>query len=106
MSYTKANYLEADPVAGGMHFLRDELDCDNMGITVLDANPGWTGKSHDHTDDGQEEVYFLAKGAATMTVDGESVVLDAGDAVRVPPDATRQIRNGDVESKFVIVGAP
>ena len=106
MPYTKANYLETDPVAGGMHFLRDELDLDNLGVTVLDADPGWEGKTHDHADEGHEEVYLLVSGAATVSVDGESVVLDPGDAVRVPSDSTRQIRNGDTESKFVIVGAP
>ena len=106
MPYTKANYLEADPVSGGMHFLRDELDCDNLGLTVLDVDPGWEGKTHDHADEGHEEVYLLVKGAATVSIDGASVVLDPGDAVRVSPDSTRQIRNGDTESKFVIVGAP
>ena len=106
MSYTKVNYLEADPVSGGMHALRDELDTENLGLTVLDADPGWEGKTHDHADEGHEEVYLLVHGAATLSVDGESVVLDPGDAVRVPPESTRQIRNGDTESKFVIVDAP
>ncbi len=106
MPYTKANYLEVDPVADGMHFLRDELDTENLGVTVLDADPGWEGKTHDHADEGHEEVYLLVEGAATVSVDGESVVLDPGDAVRVPPGSTRQIRNGDTESKFVIAGAP
>jgi hypothetical protein len=31
---------------------------------------------------------------------------DAGDAVRLPPEAERTIRNGDTESTFVLVGAP
>lgn len=106
MSYTKVNYHETDPVANGMHFLRDELDCENLGLTVIDVDPGWEGKTHDHAEEGEEEVYLLVEGAATVSVDGESVVLDPGDAVRVSADSTRQIRNGDTESKFVVAGAP
>jgi len=34
------------------------------------------------------------------------VVGADGDAVRVPPEATRRIENGDGESTFVLAGAP
>lgn len=105
MDYTKVNSLDVEPIADGMRFLRDPLDCEKLGVTILDADPGWTGKEHDHADDGQEEVYVLLDGAATVTVDGEDVELDAGEALRIPAEATRQIRNGDVDSTFVLVGA-
>ena len=106
MSHTKAHYTDADAVAGGLHFLRDELSCENLGVSVLDCDPDWEGKPHDHAEDGQEEVYVLVDGEATVTVDGEDVELSTGDALRVAPDERRQIRNGDVESRFVIAGAP
>lgn len=104
MSYTKADSRDVEPIADGMRFLRDPLNCEKVGVTILDADPGWTGKEHDHADDGQEEVYVLLEGEATVTVDGEDVELDAGEAIRVGPDASRQIKNGDTESKFVLVG--
>jgi mannose-6-phosphate isomerase-like protein (cupin superfamily) len=106
MSYTKVDSDSVDPVGGGLRFLRDPLSCDNLGVSVLDCDPGWEGKPHDHAGDGQEEVYVLVEGAATMTVEGEAVSLDAGDAVRVAPESERQITNGDAESTFVIAGAP
>ncbi|MFC7081481.1 cupin domain-containing protein [Halorussus caseinilyticus] len=105
MAYTKVDSRDVEPIAEGMRFLRDPLDCEKLGVTVLDADPGWTGKEHDHAEDGQEEVYVLLDGSATVTVDGEDVDLTAGEALRIPPEATRQIHNGDAESTFVLVGA-
>lgn len=53
---------------------------------------------HDPIDEEHEEAYVLVEGEATVTVDEEEVAMTAGDAIRIPPDATRQIRNGDTES--------
>ncbi|PSP72347.1 cupin [Halobacteriales archaeon QS_3_64_16] len=104
MSHSKVNYEETDTTYG-MHFLRDSLGCEDHGVTVVDAEPGWEGPEHEHDED-HEEVYFLVEGEATITVDGEDVSMSTGDAVRVSPDATRQVINGDTESQFVITGAP
>jgi len=32
--------------------------------------------------------------------------MAAGDALRIPPEASRQIATGDAESRFVLAGAP
>lgn len=104
MSHTKVNYDDVEPVGDGLHFLREPLNCEQLGVSVLDCEPNWTGKEHDH-DDGQEEVYVLLEGEATITIEGEDVPMEAGDALRVAPDATRQLHNGEVESLFVIAGA-
>jgi len=106
VSYTRVNYDDVEPVGGAMHFMRDPLECSNVGVTVVECDPGWTGKAHDHAGQEQEEVYVLVEGAATVDVDGDSVELTAGDALRIAPDARRQIRNGDEASLFVLVGAP
>ena len=103
--YTKTNYHDVDDTHG-LHFLRDELNCENVGVTVLEADPGWEGKEHDHDEEGQEEIYLLVEGEATVTVEDEEVDLEEGDAIRIPPAATHQIHNGDVESRFVLIGAP
>jgi len=105
VSYTKVNYEDVDPVADGMHFLRDALECAQLGVTVVECSPDWTGKEHDHGEDGQEEVYLLVEGEATMLVDGEAVEMGAGDTLRVASSARRQIQNGNGESRFVVVGA-
>ena len=106
MSYTSVNYEDVEAVGGAMHFMRDPLECSNLAVTVVECEPGWTGKEHDHSGQDQEEVYILVEGAARVDVDGDSVSLEAGDALRIDPDARRRIRNGDEESLFVLVGAP
>jgi quercetin dioxygenase-like cupin family protein len=106
VSYTKANYQDIEPTADAMHFLRDALDCENVGVTIVDCEPGWTNEEHDHEDEQQEEVYVLVEGEATVTVEDDVIEMEAGDAVRISPDATHQIKNGETDSRFVLVGAP
>ncbi|WP_425499699.1 cupin domain-containing protein [Halorarum halobium] len=105
MAYSKENYGDVEPKAPGMHFLRDALDCDSLGITVVEGDSEWTGMEHDHADGGQEEVYLLLEGSGTITVDGEALPLDVGDAVRVSPAATRNYEFAE-PSRMVVVGAP
>ncbi|MFB6196166.1 MAG: cupin domain-containing protein [Haloplanus sp.] len=105
MSHTLVNYDDVDPVGGGLHFLRDALDCSNLGVSVLECDEGWSGKPHDHADDGQEEVYVLVEGQATVTVEDETVSMSDGDALRVDPAATRRI-DAEESCLFVIAGAP
>jgi mannose-6-phosphate isomerase-like protein (cupin superfamily) len=50
-------------------------------------------------------VYLLMEGAGSLTVDGEKVTLDPGKAVRVDPDATRQLQFAEA-SAMAVVGAP
>ncbi|GAB3310838.1 cupin domain-containing protein [Haloplanus rallus] len=105
MTHELVDYRDVDPVGGGLHFLRDALDCANLGVSVLDVEAGWSGKPHDHADDGQEEVYVLVEGVATVTVGDETVSMSAGDALRVDPAATRRI-DAEEASLFVVAGAP
>ncbi len=106
MSYRKVNYEEVDQVSSAMHFLSDPLETEQVGVTIARCDPGWNSKPHDHTDNGHEEIYVLIDGQATVVIDDEPVEMTAGDALCIPPEATRQIRNGDEESAFVLVSAP
>jgi mannose-6-phosphate isomerase-like protein (cupin superfamily) len=105
MSYDRERYDDVEPRAPGMHFLRDALDCEKLGVTVLEAGEGWDGMEHDHAEQDHEEVYVLLDGSGTLTVDGEAVPLDPGHAVRVDPGASRHLAF-DEESTMVIAGAP
>lgn len=105
MGYDTVSYGDVEPSVPGMHFLRDALDCENLGITVVEADDGWDGMEHDHADDGQEEVYLLLAGEATLDVEEDTIELTAGDAVRVDPDNSRHLAFIDDDSRMVIVGA-
>jgi quercetin dioxygenase-like cupin family protein len=106
MTHTKINTDDVEQVSDAMHFLKEPLECRQVGVTMARCEPGWKGKPHDHTDDGHEEVYILISGAATVRIDDEDIEMESGDAVWIPPEATRQIRNADTESSFVLVSAP
>jgi len=105
MSHTKVDTAEVEPVAEAMRFLREPLDCENLGLTLVEAPAEWTGKEHDHAEEGEEEVYLLTEGDATIVLDGETISLSPGEAVRVSPEATRQLHT-EAESTVVIAGAP
>lgn len=111
MGYETATKTDAESVVpeeyGGMWFLKDELDTDHLGITVLELEPGAKGKEHAHEEDGQEEVYFVVDGEVAVDIEEETVTLGPDEAVRLDPAETRQIHNrGDERAKLVLVGAP
>ena len=106
MTYTKVNYEAVDQVSNAMHFLSEPLETEQVGVTVARCDPGWNSRPHDHRENDHEEVYVLIEGAATVVVDGEEIEMGAGDAIWISPESTRQIRNGDRESAFVLVSAP
>ncbi|MFA1611962.1 cupin domain-containing protein [Halobellus rubicundus] len=105
MSHTKSHYTDGDEKAPGMFFLREELDCENLGFTVVEVDAGWEGMKHDHEDRDHEEVYYLVDGTASLEIDGDTVDLDPGDAVRVAPEAVRTL-TADEDSTLVVAGAP
>ncbi|WP_255169840.1 cupin domain-containing protein [Natrononativus amylolyticus] len=106
MPYRKVNYEEVDQVSSAMHFLSDPLETEQVGVTIARCDPAWNSQPHDHADNDHEEIYVLIEGAATVVIDDEPVAMEAGDAVWISPESTRQIRNGDEESAFVLVSAP
>jgi mannose-6-phosphate isomerase-like protein (cupin superfamily) len=53
------------------------------------------------------EVYFFLKGTAEITVNGETAVVGASQAVYVPPGASQQVENvGGEELLFVCIVDP
>ncbi|WP_435358916.1 cupin domain-containing protein [Haloarchaeobius sp. DFWS5] len=110
MAYTKASTADVDSVMdeeyGGMWFLRDALDCEAVGVTVMEMKPGCKGKEHDHTGDGQEEVYVVVAGKVDVELPDETVTIETDEAIRLSADQTRQLHNPyDEPTKLVLVGA-
>lgn len=111
MGYATASKSEVESVMpeeyGGMWFLKEALDTEHLGVTVLEMEPGAKGKRHSHEGDGQEEVYVVVEGEVTVDLGGDAVTLGGGEAIRIDPGTERQIHNdGDVRAKLVLAGAP
>lgn len=100
---TKTNYNDIED-KNGLYFMRDALEAEKQGFTVLETEGEWEGLEHDHKDDGQEEIYFVVEGSAELETDEETVELNEGDAVRIPSDASRTLRTSE-PSKLVLVGS-
>ncbi|MFC7212114.1 cupin domain-containing protein [Natronoarchaeum sp. GCM10025321] len=105
-THKQVNYQDLEPVSGAMRMLSDSLDSRQVGVSVVRCDPGWRNKPHGHAENGHEEIYLLLEGQATVVIDDEHVEMESGDAVWIPPSSTRQIRNSDMESAFVLVSAP
>jgi mannose-6-phosphate isomerase-like protein (cupin superfamily) len=90
---------------GAVKLAGDELGVESFGLQVLDLPPGFADyPEHDHTDDGQEEVYVVLAGNAELTVDGEHVTADAGTIVRVEAAARRRLVPGPAGVRVLAIG--
>lgn len=92
-TYERVNYDDVEPVSGAIHSLSDSLESEQVGVSMVGCDPGWRNKPHDHSENNYEEVHILLNGRATVVIDDDVVAMQAGDALWIPPSATRQIRN-------------
>lgn len=91
--------------AGSMRRVRAELGVTSFGMQVLDLPPNLTQyPEHDHADAGQEEVYLVLRGSATLEIEGEPVALDPETIVRVGPSARRKIVTGADGARILALG--
>ncbi|RBI59658.1 cupin [halophilic archaeon] len=111
MSYDTVEKTDAESVMpskwGGMWFLKDEINTEHLGFTILELKPGGKGKEHDETSTQQEEIYYVVTGTVDVLLTDETVTLSKDEAIRLDPQECRQIHNrGDELVKLVLVGAP
>ncbi len=59
---------------------------------------------HDHAADGQEEVYYVISGQATLTIDGEEHKLRAGSVAYVPSGTKRRFTTPDGPVQLMAIG--
>ncbi len=90
------------------HGMRGALGVSAWGMNVLELAPHSTGyPEHDHTQDGQEEVYVVLEGTAFLTVDGAETRVPAGTFVRVPPQLKRKfVTKADGAVLLALGGTP
>jgi uncharacterized cupin superfamily protein len=84
---------------------REALGVTAWGMNVLELDPGNAGHpEHDHTGDGQEEVYVVLEGGASLhTPDGVHTLV-AGGLCRVAPEVRRKLIAGEHGARILAIG--
>jgi mannose-6-phosphate isomerase-like protein (cupin superfamily) len=76
------------------------------GMNVIEIEAGCMGyPEHDHLKDGQEEVYALLRGSATLQAGGKEWPMEQGTMVRVGPDTRRKFVPGPKGAVLLALGA-
>lgn len=90
---------------GAFKRVRAELGVESFGIQIIDLPPDFENyPEHDHSSDGQEEVYLALRGDAEIEIEGERSPLDADHIARVGPGVKRKVWPGPEGVRLLIVG--
>ena len=94
--YTVAKIDDIEAIyGGGFKRARSALGISSFGLQVIDMPPSFEGyPEHDHSSDGQEEVYATLAGGGEIEIDGERHPIDSGHLVSVMPGTKRKIHPG------------
>jgi uncharacterized cupin superfamily protein len=75
------------------------------GMNVIEMAPGAsTYPEHDHAEDGQEEVFFVARGSGTLRAGDSERQIETGELVRVGPREKRKWIAGDSGVTLLAMG--
>jgi uncharacterized cupin superfamily protein len=87
--------LESYKGEGQFRYAGKTLGVKAWGMNLLKLPQGWAGyPEHDHAKDGQEEVYVVLEGTATLEAGGERFALQPGTLARVGPNQKRRLTPG------------
>jgi mannose-6-phosphate isomerase-like protein (cupin superfamily) len=106
-NYTVKRIDDMEAVFGGaFKRARAELGVESWGMQVMDLPPNMDEQypEHDHSDDGQEEVYLPLRGTAEIEIEGDRYQLDPDTMVRVGPGVKRRIRTGSEPCRLLALG--
>jgi mannose-6-phosphate isomerase-like protein (cupin superfamily) len=102
MAYSIAS-LEELGEGYGFRKIRKPLGVTAFGVNALVFPPGYEGPNHYH--DTQDELYFVHRGTATFSFDGEEHEVPEGGIVHVESTTHRMIRNsGEDDLVLFVVG--
>jgi mannose-6-phosphate isomerase-like protein (cupin superfamily) len=90
---------------GSFKRARAELGVEAFGMQVIDMPPNVDQyPEHDHSEDGQEEVYVALRGSGEIEIDGERHPLDPETMVRVSAGTKRKIYTGEEPLRLLALG--
>ena len=104
--YAAKSIDEMEAIHGGaVKLAAAELGIESFGMQVLDFPAGFEHyPEHDHSADGQEEVYVVLRGSAEFEIDGERVPIDTGRIVRIGPSSRRKLYPGESGVRVLAIG--
>lgn len=91
-------YYQGDNAIAGIHFryAGKALGLKTLGANLLELGPNCTGyPEHDHERNGEEELYVLVSGQATLQAAGREWSITPGTLVRVGPSEKRKFVTGE-----------
>ena len=90
---------------GAFKRARAEMGISSFGMQVMDIPAGADQyPEHDHSEDGQEEVYLALRGSGEIEIEGERFPLDTETMIRVSPGTKRKIWPGDDGVRVLALG--
>jgi len=90
---------------GAFKRARAALGAESFGMQIIDMPPNYEKyPEHDHSEDGQEEVYITLRGGGEIEIEGERHPLDADHASRVGPGVKRKVWPGPDGIRMLIIG--
>ncbi len=105
-NYTVKKIDEMEAIyGGGIKRARAELGVESFGMQVIDLPPNYEHyPEHDHSQDGQEEVFVVMRGGGEIEIDGERFPLDSDHLARVAADAKRKLWPGPEGVRVAAIG--
>lgn len=103
-----AAVVHADDVEashGVFRALTDPLGVSGFRVNRLELAAGAEGPEHDHSGNGQEEVYAVVGGSGVLRTGDEEIELRPGHFVYCAPDVRRQMVAGDDGLVWIGIGS-
>src|ERR1039457_4102297 len=92
--------------AGTTKLAGAELGVESFGIQVFDFPAGFLDyPEHDHSANGQEEVYVVLDGSAEFEVNGQRVSLDRERMLWVGAGTRRRLEPGPEGVRILVIGS-
>jgi len=108
-AYSSSRIDDLPTLWGGMcKLVRVGLGLSAFGVNVLDIGPDYVTSDHTESASGQEELYLVLSGAATLLVGAPGqearIELTPDVVARVAPEARRLFHTGADGARLLIVG--
>lgn len=106
MAYKVVHVDEVEAGHGGVfRGLREPLGVTAFGVNQLELPANAEGPEHDHSGDGQEEVYVIIRGSGTLRAEGADTELRPGHYVFCGPGQKRQLIAGTDGLAWIGIGS-